>query len=45
MITYVIVIDLLTSGWAKDKMSHLTPKECWEIIGRGVSKKPSREGA
>jgi len=26
-------------------MRHLTPKECWEIIGRGVPMKPSRERA
>ena len=36
MITNQMRIDLLTLGWIKDEMRHLTPKECWEIIGRGV---------
>ena len=45
MITNQMRIDLLTLGWSKDEMRHLTPKECWEIIGRGVPKKPSRERA
>ena len=44
MITNQMRIDLLTLGWSKDEMRHLTPKECWEIIGRGVPKKPSRKG-
>ena len=45
MITNQMRIDLLTLGWSKDEMRHLTPKECWEIINRGVPKKPSRERA
>ena len=45
MITNQMRIDLLTLGWSKDEMKHLTPKECWEIINRGVPKKPSRERA
>ena len=45
MITNQMRIDLLTLGWSKDEMRYLTPKECWEIIDRGVPKKPSRERA
>ena len=45
MITNQMRIDLLTLGWSKDEIRHLTPKECWEIIVRGVPKKPSRERA
>ena len=45
MITNQMRMDLLTLGWSRDEMKHLTPKECWEIIGRGVPKKPSRERA
>ena len=45
MITNQMRIDLLTLGWSKDEMRHLTPKECWEIIGRGIPMKPSRERA
>ena len=45
MITNQMRIDLLTLGWSKDEMRHLTPKECWEIIGRGIPNKPSRERA
>ena len=45
MITNQMRIDLLTLGWSKDEIRHLTPKECWEIIGRGVPQKPSRERA
>ena len=36
-------MDLLTLGWTKDEMKHSTPKQCWEIIDKGVPKKPSRE--
>ena len=43
MITNQMRMDLLTLGWSRDEMKHLTPKECWEIIGDGVLKKPSRE--
>ena len=42
MITNKMRMDLLTLGWSKDEMKHLTPKQCWEIINRGVPKKPSR---
>ena len=45
MITNQMRTDLLTLGWSRDEMRHLTPKECWEIIDRGVPKKPSREMA
>ena len=45
MITNQMRIDLLILCWSKDEIRHLTPKECWEIIGRGVPKKPSRERA
>ena len=45
MITNQMRSDSLILGWTKDEIRHLAPKECWEIIGRGVSKKPSREGA
>jgi len=43
MITTKMRMDLLTLGWSKDEMKHLTPKQCWEIIDKGVPKKPSRE--
>ena len=43
MITNKMRMDLLTLGWSKDEMKHLTPKKCWEIIDKGVPKKPSRE--
>ena len=43
MITNQMRMDLLTLGWSRDEMRYLTPKECWEIIGKGVPKKPSRE--
>ena len=45
MITNQMRMELLTLGWSRDEMKHLTPKECWEIIGRGVPKKPSRDRA
>ena len=45
MITNQMRMDLLTLGWSRDEMKHLTPKECWEIIGIGVPKKPSRDRA
>ena len=44
MITNQMRMELLTLGWSKDEIKYLTPKECWKIIGRGVPKKPSREG-
>ena len=43
MITNQMRMDLLTLGWTRDEMKELTPKECWEIINKGVPKKPSRE--
>ena len=43
MITNQMRFDLLSLGWSRDEMKHLTPKECWEIINKGVPKKPSRE--
>ena len=43
MITNQMRMELLTLGWSRDEMKHLTPKECWEIINKGVPKKPSRE--
>ena len=45
MITNQMRIDLLTLGWSRNEIRNLTPKECWEIIDRGVPKKPSRERA
>ena len=38
-------MELLTLGWSRDEIKYLTPKEFWEIIGREVPKKPSRESA
>ncbi len=43
MITNKMRMDLLSLGWTRDEMKHLTPKECWEIINEGKPKKPSRE--
>ena len=43
VITSKMRMDLLTLGWSKDEMKHLTLKQCWEIIDKGVPKKPSRE--
>ena len=45
MITNQMRMELLTLGWSRDEMKHLTPKECWEIISRGVPKKPSMDRA
>ena len=45
MITNQMRMELLTLGWSRDEIKHLTPKECWKIIGRGVPKKPSRNRA
>ena len=45
MITNQMRMELLTLGWSRDEIKYLTPKECWEIIGRGVPKKPSRDRA
>ena len=43
MITNQMRMDLSILGYTKDEMKHLTPKECWKIINKGVPKKPSRE--
>ena len=43
MITNQMRIALSMLGYTKDEMKHLTPKECWKIINKGVPKKPSRE--
>ena len=43
MITSKMRMDLLTLGWTKDEIKYLTPLQCWEIIDKGVPKKPSRE--
>ena len=43
MITNQMRIDLSMLGYSKDEMKHLTPRECWRIIKRGVPKKSSRE--
>ena len=43
IITNKMRMQLSTLGYTKDEMKHLTPSECWEIINRGVPKKPSRE--
>ena len=43
MITNQMRMDLLTLGWSRNEMKHLTPKECWEIINKGIPKKPSKE--
>ena len=43
MITNKMRMDLSILGYTRDEMKHLTPKECWKIINRGVPKKPSRE--
>ena len=43
MITNKMRMDLLTLGWSRDEMKHLTPEQCWGIINKGVPKKPSRE--
>ena len=45
MITNQMRMELLTLGWIRDEMRHLTPKEYWEIIGRVVPKKPPRNRA
>ena len=45
MITNQMRMELLTLGWSRDEIKYLTPKECWEIIGKGVIKKPSRKRA
>ena len=43
MITNQMRMDLSILGYTRDEMKHLTPKECWKIINKGVPKKPSRE--
>ena len=44
MITNQMRIDLLILGWSKDEIRHLTPKECWEIIGKGVIRNHQGKG-
>ena len=43
MITNKMRFELSMLGYDKQEMKHLTPEQCWEIINRGVPKKPSRE--
>ena len=43
MITNKMRFQLSMLGYDKQEMKHLTPEQCWEIINRGVPKKPSRE--
>ena len=43
MITNQMRMDLSILGYTRDEMKHLTPKECWKIINKGVPKKPSRD--
>lgn len=43
MITNKMRMQLSVLGYDKDEMKHLTPKQCWEIINKGIPKKPSRE--
>ena len=43
MITNKMRMKLLTLGYTRDEMKHLTPIECHDIINKGVPKKPSRE--
>ena len=38
-ITNHIRTELLMLGYTRDEMKHLTPKECWKIINKGISKK------
>ena len=44
MITNQMRIDLLTLGWSRNEIRNLTPKECWEIINRGVPKNHQGKG-
>jgi hypothetical protein len=43
MITNKMRFQLSMLGYDKQEMKHLTPEQCWEIINKGVPKKPSRE--
>ena len=43
MITNQMRMDLSILGYTRDEMKHLVPKECWEIINKGVPKRPSKE--
>ena len=45
MITNQMRMELLTLSWRKDEIKYQAPKERWEIIGRVVPKKPSRDRA
>ena len=39
MITNQMRMNLSILGYTRDEMKHLTPKECWKIINKGVPKK------
>ena len=43
MITNKMRFQLSMLGYDRGEMKHLTPEQCWEIINKGVPKKPSRE--
>ena len=43
MITNKMRFQLSMLGYDREEMKHLTPKQCWRIINKGVPKKPSRE--
>ena len=43
MITNKMRFQLSMLGYDREEMKHLTPEQCWEIINKGVPKKPSRE--
>ena len=43
MITNKMRFQLSMLGYDRQEMKHLTPEQCWEIINKGVPKKPSRE--
>lgn len=43
MITNKMRFQLSMLGYDREEMKHLNPKQCWEIINKGVPKKPSRE--
>ena len=43
MITNKMRMELSILGYTRDEMKYLTPKESWEIINKGVPKKPSKE--
>ena len=43
MITNKMRFQLSMLGYDRQEMKYLTPEQCWEIINKGVPKKPSRE--